>query len=203
MSDNDHHHIIIPATRRTTLSAVSSCNTERGCCFCQSSRETRSYSMLITPAPPSLVWSSPSVTVTGCHHDQISALVTVLASESWFTISCPLQPGVQLYTASPHQDTPCLQTSLLGPDTWDFPRLSPSPVVTAAAGSAHSQNCRKQTTLGKLSGRFPLISLVTDHIKTFHWSLGVTSLLLSSNKADVNSYWQMGWKDDFSELWLV
>ena len=165
---------IVPATRRTNLSAVSSCSTESGCCFCQSSRETRSYSMLMTrPRPPRCedpLQSLAAITIRTLHLSQSwprsHDLVTyyLLSSAAWCA-------AVHCLSASGHSVSPNI-----GP--WsrhsDFPRLSPSPVVTAA-GSAHSQNCRKQTTLGKLSGRFPLISLVTGHRRTFHWSLGVTS----------------------------
>lgn len=106
---------LVPATRRTTLSAVSSCNTERGCCFCQSSRETRSYSMLLIPTPHSLVWRSPSVTITRWHHD-------LLYLSQFWPRSHDLQSPVLCLVcsctlSSPHQDTPCLQTSALGPDT--------------------------------------------------------------------------------------
>ena len=155
-----------------------------------SPRGRRGHTPCWWPGPALLgvkIQSLAAITIRTLHLSQSwprsHDLVTyyLLSSAAWCA-------AVHCLSASGHSVSPNI-----GP--WsrhsDFPRLSPSPVVTAA-GSAHSQNCRKQTTLERLSGRFTLISLVTGHIRTSHWSLGVTSLLLSSNKADVlivNNKW--------------
>ena len=162
--------IIVPATRRTNLSAVSSCSTESGCCFCQSSRETRSYSMLMTrPRPPRCedpLQSLAAITIRTLHlsqswprsHDLLSPVLCSLVC------SCTLPLRIRTLRVSKHRSL--------------VPTLGLSPAFPIPGG--HSSRQRSLSKLSEADNIREAFWEISCHL-IGHWSHKDISLVTGSH----------------------